>query len=393
MEYIHGFNHANKPNSTCKEAIPDQDSIDLQHLRRFAKARFLPAHLNPDRSSSRSPSAGNERIHSAGSRSRSSRRRRTNAPATLHMLICPTRFIEPEELKKLLNEVSPFWENTYPLNLREVEVPLLAPTSPEQAELWSQKYWPTMYRKTNPFGPHPSIITKAEEEIKKDDNITRTMGLAKRVAAEAKEQTCGEKIGCVIIERPQDKPAEIIAVAGDARYNSPHGADWVHPNVMAHAVLRAIGMVARKRVRIAAKKPEELDEEMAQLHITKPVKPPNPDAPRSHDESLLDYPMTALETNAFEQDNIVPNGYLCVDLEIYLTHEPCMMCSMAILHSRFARCIFGQRMPKTGALCADDGLGYGLFWRPELNWKLLCWENREAEEEYETLLIDDELAA
>jgi len=30
-------------------------------------------------------------------------------------------------------------------------------------------------------------------------------------------------------------------------------------------------------------------------------------------------------------------------------------------------------MPLTGAMMADGGLGYGLFWRPELNWKFLCW--------------------
>lgn len=307
------------------------------------------------------------------------------------MLICPTRIIDDVALKKLLNEVSPFWEATWPLILKEVEVPLLAPTSPEQAEFWTKKYWPTMYRKTNPFGPHPTIVIKAEEELKADGNIERSMGLAKRVAAEAKEHICGEKIGCVIIERPPNKPAEIIAVAGDARYSSPQGADYVHPNVMSHAVMRAIGMVARKRVRLAARKPEELDEEMAALNLNRPVKTPAPDAPRSVQESLLDYPLTALESNAFELDNIIPNGYLCVDLEIYITHEPCMMCSMAILHSRFARCVFGQRMPKTGAFCADDGLGYGLFWRPELNWKLLCWEVPEPQDENERQL-DDELA-
>ena len=311
------------------------------------------------------------------------------------MLICPTRTIDEDSLRKLLCEVSPFWEATFPLVLKEVEVPLLAPTSPEQAEDWSNRYWPTMYRKTNPFGPHPTIINKAEEEIRADDNIRRCMGLAKRVAAETKDHGCGEKIACVIVERPPGKPAEIVAVAGDGRYSCPQGADYVHPNVMTHAVMRAIGMVARKRVRMAAKKPEQLDDDMAALDLNKPAKTPSADAPKSVSESLIDYPVTPLEKNVYEIDNIVPNGYLCVELEVYITHEPCMMCSMAILHSRFARVIFGHRMPKTGAMCADDGLGYGLFWRPELNWKLLCWQAQETEDEDEAAepLMDDELAA
>lgn len=299
----------------------------------------------------------------------------------------------------MLKEVSPFWEETYPLVLRDVEVPLLAPTSPEQAEAWSKKYWPTMYRKTNPFGPHPTLISKAEEELKADDGVQRAMDLAKRAADASKKQCCGEKMGCVIVERPAGKAPEIVAVAGDARYSSPHGADYVHPNVMSHAVMRAIGMVARKRVRLAAKKPEQLDAGMAALDLNKPAKTPPANAPRSVAESLLDYPLNGIEEETFALDNMVLNGYLCVDLEVYVTHEPCMMCSMAILHSRFARCIFGTRMPKTGAMTADDGLGYGLFWRPELNWKLLCWELKdlqnggaESEDEDEAPL-NDELAA
>jgi tRNA-specific adenosine deaminase 3 len=33
-------------------------------------------------------------------------------------------------------------------------------------------------------------------------------------------------------------------------------------------------------------------------------------------------------------------------------------------------------MPKTGALTGDvvNSQGYGLFWRPDLNWKYLCWQ-------------------
>jgi tRNA-specific adenosine deaminase 3 len=68
------------------------------------------------------------------------------------------------------------------------------------------------------------------------------------------------------------------------------------------------------------------------------------------------------------------DGYLCHDLEFYCTHEPCVMCSMAIVHSRFGRVIFKHRMPDTGGLCADGKLGHGLFWRKELNWTLLAWQ-------------------
>lgn len=363
-----------------KENVPDLDAIDLQHIRRFAKTRFLPSHLVPESdTASRSTSTADRDASSRGaSRSRSSRKsRRGSVPATLHLIVSPISCIDEEALTALLTAHAPFAENDFPLKLREVTLPLLPPTNPEQAEQWSQQYWPTIYRKTNPFGPHPSIIGRAEEEVTSDKNVPRLMDMAKKVAGETKAKGCGEGVGCVIIERPTGKAAEIVAVAGDGRHQGFDAAAG-QQNPMAHAVIRAIGMVARKRVRSATRDPSNLNEDMAALDINKPSHTPAPGAPHFVDKTLLDYPLTPMERKAFNKDNLIADGYLCVDLEIYLTHEPCVMCTMAILHSRFARCVFGIRMPKTGALTADGGgLGYGLFWRPELNWKFLCWEWKE----------------
>ena len=136
---------------------------------------------------------------------------------------------------------------------------------------------------------------------------------------------------------------------------------------MSHAVLRAIAMVADKRLRAAA-----ADSTGSSSPSDSSCKTPS--SPSSECDSL-----TLLESQVARIPNVSGAGYLCVDLDVYVTHEPCTMCSMALLHSRFRRCVFGQRMPRTGALTADQrdgsGLGLGLFWRPaELNWKMLAWE-------------------
>ena len=195
------------------------------------------------------------------------------------------------------------------------------------------------------------------------------MSLARRAGEEVLLAAQGEPVGAVIVDRNPGETSSVIAIAGDARWRHIDRADEPgNGNVTAHATMRAIGMVARKRRTL-------LHEGLASECGTE-------------DWDLnADRPLTALEKDVYFTSAVARNGYLCLDLELYVTHEPCVMCSMAILHSRFSRVIFGQRMPRTGGLTAisqnnspsqvnndDHGLGYGLFWRQELNWRHLAWQ-------------------
>ncbi len=56
-------------------------------------------------------------------------------------------------------------------------------------------------------------------------------------------------------------------------------------------------------------------------------------------------------------------NYRLPDCELYVTLEPCAMCSMALLHARFKRVVFGAPDPKTGAA----GGVLDLFALPALN--------------------------
>lgn len=310
----------------------------------------------------------------------------------MHLIVCPASVITFEDLTALLGKQPVFAEENFPLKIKEVTVPMLAPISQEQAYEWTTQYWPTMYRKTNPFGPHPSMVTRATEDLTTDGSAEKFMAIARQAANDSKEHGLGLGVGCVIVERRDGKEGQVVAVAGDARCcgsnKCPPGQSTSAGNVAAHAVLRAISMVARKRVRVASPKTKNPNSVPADDLLIKPVAHKQ-DCPESVVEALLDYPLTTCEKFAFDKTDLIPNGYLCVDLEVYITHEPCLMCSMAIVHSRFSRCIFGQRMGLSGGLVAEEGLGYGLFWRSELNWKLLCWEWKDKAEEQKLRLGED----
>jgi tRNA-specific adenosine deaminase 3 len=274
----------------------------------------------------------------------------------LYLLVGPTNSVDLSELEVSLLAVLQA-TRTKDLTILSVKVPCLAPTSHEQALLWSRRYWPTVYKKSNPFGPHPSVLSRAETEIKRDLHIWVNMAI--QVAARSKSGGYGEAIGAIVVKRG-DQGCEAVALAGDSRWMDQQ--DDQVGNVMAHAVLRVIGMVARK---LDATQQKQLD-----LHRSV--------TPSNHKTGhLSDVPVLLEEQVVFETDNLSADGYLCHGLEIYITHEPCVMCSMALLHSRFTRVVFGRRMPRTGGLCSEvcpQSLGYGLFWKKELNWSFLAWQ-------------------
>ncbi|KAL8728242.1 MAG: hypothetical protein Q9166_005545 [cf. Caloplaca sp. 2 TL-2023] len=296
-----------------------------------------------------------------------------------------------------LQTLMAFLLSPYPPMILTCDIPLYPPTSMLQAQEWSERYWPTIYKKYNPFGPQPVEIEKAEVEMR--EGVGRMMGLALRAGEEAAEMEMGVGVGVVIAEK-----GKVVVVAGDGRwvggkFDCPKEEEGDREggrgngNPMAHAVMRAIGLVARKRRELSVR--DATREVSKEEGVASDV--PSEKVSGNH---FADIPLTDIEQEIYEHDSIEPGGYLCLDLDIYVTHEPCVMCSMAILHSRFGKVVFGRRMPETGGMSAemkDDvasgcgeevvgegakgGLGYGLFWRPELNWRLLGWQWEDEDED------------
>jgi tRNA-specific adenosine deaminase 3 len=201
------------------------------------------------------------------------------------------------------------------------------------------------------------------------------MQLAELVAQECKGMNVGRKVGAVVIDPARQ---EVVAVAGDARRWTPDreqkgcdywGASDGRPEH--HALMRAIAMVADKEL---------------EPHTSLPANYLG-GRPLTDTEKFYFTPSTTQDSCQLskhegrplprKQSSLRPEAYLCNSLDVYLTHEPCVCCAMAMIHSRFRACVFGKRMPGTGGLCAetaDGGLGYGLFWRRELNWRVMAFE-------------------
>ncbi len=371
----------------------------------------------------------------------------------LYILLGPKDELPYDELVRGLASVDGIRDDIF---IGIIPVPLLAPTSQVQANLWSQQFWQTVYRKNNPLGPHPSNICRTTSVVSRDASVWMT--LAHRVARKSRDDGLGEPIGAVIIKRtipgkidsaknapcksersnsnitqssqtaieptssdmpenatshdshdlgnndtiedtmgsdtsgpePEEKETtQIVALAGDARWHQQEKVGRTG-NPMGHAALRAISMVAQKLVR-TENRPE-----------SKPA--------IMEFEAFQDGPLLDDEQVVFDAEHPCPDGYLCHDLELYLTHEPCVMCAMAILHSRMGRIVFRHRMPLTGGMSSEDrgydacgtplacenspcggGRGLGLHWRKELNWSMLGWEWETAT--VERLTVDPHLHA
>lgn len=75
------------------------------------------------------------------------------------------------------------------------------------------------------------------------------------------------------------------------------------------------------------------------------------------------------EIMALRQAGLALGNYRLLDCTLYVTLEPCMMCSGAMVHSRIARLVYGAADAKTGAvdsnlqLLATPGLNHRISWQ------------------------------
>lgn len=339
-------------------SIPDT-AATLHHLRRLVTRQHLPTHLQ---SSLNDAHGGTQ---------------------TIFFLFPPP---QPADGENILTALRPYLhEMDDTPTILATRIPLYPPTSAEQAATWSSNYWPCTYNpasQTIQSAPPLQLLRNVQAELE-TPRLAGYIRLARLAATEGKTLNIGRQFGAVIVD-PIRK--EVLAVAGDARWwtdETRHTelAHWGNTDGRPenHALMRAIAMVAGK----------ELERRKIQDESN---------GTQTEQSSHLEYrPVTNIEKYYFNapaetveseneahgqappprQSRARPDTYLCNGLDVYLTHEPCVCCSMAMIHSRFRACVFEKRMPGTGGLCAEKehgGLGYGMFWRKELNWRVMTFE-------------------
>ncbi|OAL74075.1 hypothetical protein A7D00_2105 [Trichophyton violaceum] len=259
------------------------------------------------------------------------------------------------------------------------------PTTPAEALEWSRTKWSTIYNPAARVAAHaPPQVQLVRAKASIYSRAGYFLALAKEVANETLQSGRGRGVGVVIVdpELTVGKPDDtndllnaVVAVSGDTRWwkasleheheRKQHQEkeypidDEAGPE--SHAVMRGISMVSRKR--IAFNKPATDELEVS--------------APSEVESTPIS--LTSLESHFFQLPNLLKSskgGYLCTGLDLYVTHEPCICCSMGMLLSRFRSItVLNSGMRRSAESNALDAVnGYGLHWREELNWRAIGFE-------------------
>ncbi|KAH8423025.1 putative tRNA-specific adenosine-34 deaminase subunit Tad3 [Aspergillus melleus] len=438
---------ASKVIKALDSKFPRDSSQSTGHLRRFAKHTQLPETL------------------------RSHLIKGEPSPQTIFALIMPP-LPDVDELRKVLAPFvpvppAPDAENPSSsgpsvapedITLHTIQVPLLPPLNIPQADNWSATYWPVVFNPAAPkanIAPPPQILSRTRESIQ--PKAGHYLALASRVADEAEQSGRGRRVGAVVVDSELESQIEatgdeadstrwadaVVAVAGDARYSrreagamsqselhpgggpNPAGETYnadLEGGPELHALMRAVDLIAsvRRQADPEEKKPHLNPLEAYFLSQSEGFSEEVSDDSREHSPVAEKYQKT--ETDAIPKPSSSSHskpaprirtrehgGYLCTDLDVYLTHEPCLCCSMGLLLSRFRSVTYprpGRMM--TGGLASEPVIAptadtveteqpsstddvpteasdaaatspptreyYGLHWRKELNWRALGFE-------------------
>ncbi|XP_020488799.2 probable inactive tRNA-specific adenosine deaminase-like protein 3 [Labrus bergylta] len=200
-----------------------------------------------------------------------------------------------------------------------VKVPARPPLTRPQFELAS-KHWPTSFHEDKQV----TVALRGELFGPSQKSHMREYMLSALTAAKAGHELGMEAVGAVVVDPVEER---IIAVGHDCR--------GYHP--LHHAVMVCIDLVAQSQGGGCY----PFDRYPACTFNPAPNSDPIPTDP---------------DTEASSQP------YICTGYDFYVTREPCVMCAMALVHSRVGRVFYGTAS-------ADGALGtkYKIHTQKDLN--------------------------
>lgn len=189
-----------------------------------------------------------------------------------------------------------------------VKVPRYPPLTRGQYED-SIQYWPVTFHENKRI---KHLINKSFFTNKEVANIEQNMYKAVKCAKLGLESK-QFPIGAIIVD-PRDN--EVIAASYDSRQND-------HP--LKHAVMLCIDLVAHSQGGGMWSSPKD-------IHLLE-----KGDNGELTEENMKCPAYKKLSSEQSASDMC----YICTGLDLYVTHEPCVMCAMALVHSRIGRVFYG----------------------------------------------------
>ncbi|KAJ2808808.1 tRNA-specific adenosine deaminase subunit tad3 [Coemansia guatemalensis] len=231
------------------------------------------------------------------------RRESTDPDNELLVILCQCKMIDREELDTLLRGTE--WEES---RISVNRVPRYPPYTRDQFEQW-KALWPVAYR--------PPVKLK-KLAFSTDEKAYIQMCLSE--ADELRRQN----------SNTDNRPVAVVIGNANTRNIVAESTDKTRKtgNPLRHAAMCCIAQVAESEVtRLALKEKSTLqkdnkgDLDGENVHL--PLK-------RTHEEC---------DSEKAESSNDVAN-YLCEGLDVFSSKEPCVMCTMALVHSRIGRLFF-----------------------------------------------------
>lgn len=232
------------------------------------------------------------------------------------------RFNSAEKVYEHLRELRDFDLTSLESDIKTVPVAAGLPKTKNQ-HATVQRLWPCNFHPDNYLEKSLNNALFTNEELEKHATF---MSIALAVA----NFSPMKKIGVVVVDPLINS---VVAVG--------YGIDKKQNDISRHTVMTAIDNVALTQNGGAFNKPTQ--------DLITPDRNYNGFVTQTCHTNLKSmFPETLFGARNF-QEKSSESPYLCTGYDVYATHEPCLMCAMALVHSRVKRIFFGTKT-SVGAL-------------------------------------------